>query len=219
MAQDYSKYKNLSNKNGKPVYNDCQKAEIHLGLHKGLDVDKYAVLNKAGQPVYNADQMVEIRIGLEKGLDVDKYAVLNKAGQPVYNWCQMEEIRKGLENDLDVNKYAVLNKDDKPVYNWCQMEKIRESLENDLDVDKFVHEQQQMEEAWKDFFNKPKDERISIEWNGKNYRIAEFEDMYLSQCKKDGVMPNNNIKEHFWKNCVDRQGYEPKFCKNPDISK
>ena len=60
---------------------------------------------------------------------------------------------------------------------------------------------QQMEQVWEDFFNKPKDERISIEWKGKNYRIAEFEDMYLAQCEKDGVMPNNDIKVHFWKNC------------------
>lgn len=94
----------------------------------------------------------------------------------------------------------------------------KENISKNIDIPN-SNTSQQMEQTWTDFFNKPKDERISIEWNGKNYRIAEFEDMYLAQCKKDGVMPNNNIKEHFWKNCVDRQGYEPKFCKNPDISR
>ena len=92
----------------------------------------------------------------------------------------------------------------------------KENISKNIDIPN-SNTSQQMEQTWTDFFNRPKDERISIKWNGKSYRIAEFEDMYLAQCEKDGVMPNNDIKVHFWKNCVDRQGYEPKFCKEANV--
>ena len=70
-----------------------------------------------------------------------------------------------------------------------------------------------MELLRKEFFKKPKKERTSIEWNGEKMRIAKFEDLYLAQCQLEGIIPNEDIKEHFWNNCVAIQEYEPKYCK------
>lgn len=39
-----------------------------------------------------------------------------------------------------------------------------------------------------------------------------FEDIYLSKCKEKNICPNKEIKNHFWKNCVQIQGYEPQYC-------
>lgn len=55
------------------------------------------------------------------------------------------------------------------------------------------------------------DTRGKISWDGKKMGIAEFEDRYLSACKDVGVSPNERISEHFWKNCVAANGYEPQF--------
>ncbi len=78
---------------------------------------------------------------------------------------------------------------------------------------------QRMEQTWIDFFNLPKGQRKQIKWNNKEYRIAVFEDMYLAQCQKEGAEPNTEIKEHFWKNCVDIQEYTPKYCKRDNITR
>lgn len=112
---------------------------------------------------------------------------------------------------VDICQNVIASENVKEIYK-LRSEYLLKTIEKDIKP-----LSQQMEQVWEDFFNKPKDERISIEWKGKNYRIAEFEDMYLAQCKKDGIEPNNDIKDHFWKNCVDRQGYEPKFCKEANV--
>ena len=70
-----------------------------------------------------------------------------------------------------------------------------------------------MEILREEFFKKSKKDRNSIEWNGEKMRIAKFEDLYLAQCQLEGVIPNEHIKAHFWKNCVAIQGYEPRYCK------
>ena len=73
---------------------------------------------------------------------------------------------------------------------------------------------QAMEMVWNDFFALPKEQRKKIPWDGDNLRIAVFEDKYLAECQKANVVPNDKINNHFWKNCVDIQGYEPKYCRD-----
>ena len=71
----------------------------------------------------------------------------------------------------------------------------------------------EMKNMRNEYFAKPKTERNDLIWNGEHFTIAKFEDKYLAQCKKEGIPPDENIKEHFWNNCVNINGYEPKFCK------
>ena len=71
-----------------------------------------------------------------------------------------------------------------------------------------------MEQVWKDYFALPKEERNGIEWDGEKLRPAVFDDIYLAQCDKEVVTPNEQIFNHFWDNCVAIQDYVPKFCKN-----
>ena len=71
---------------------------------------------------------------------------------------------------------------------------------------------EQMVAKWYEFVNLPREEKIDgIIWNGEKMRLAVFDDMYLAQCQKEGVEPDKQIKEHFWKNCVEMQEYVPKF--------
>ena len=72
----------------------------------------------------------------------------------------------------------------------------------------------QMEAAWVKYFSLPKENRIGISWEGEIYRPAVFDDKYLAQCSRENIVPNNEIYEHFWKNCVEMQGYTPIFCKD-----
>nr|WP_297765654.1 DUF3990 domain-containing protein [uncultured Butyrivibrio sp.] len=76
-----------------------------------------------------------------------------------------------------------------------------------------------METAWDNFFALPKEERNGIEWNGEKLRIAVFDDMYLAKCKEDGITPKQEIVDHFWRNCVDIQGYEPQYCNKVTIER
>ncbi|MBO4847257.1 MAG: HipA domain-containing protein [Lachnospiraceae bacterium] len=74
-----------------------------------------------------------------------------------------------------------------------------------------------MESSWNKFMTLPKEDKKSgIEWGGKKIRISEFDDIYISKCQRENVEPNKKISEHFWKNCVDIQGYEPKYCSLKD---
>ncbi len=72
-----------------------------------------------------------------------------------------------------------------------------------------------MENKWNDFVAKSKeDKRSGIEWNGEKIRLAVFDDIYLAECQKNSITPNDKIKEHFWNNCVKIQGYMPQFVKS-----
>ena len=42
------------------------------------------------------------------------------------------------------------------------------------------------------------------------------DDMYLAQCQEEKRMPDRQIKEHFWKNCVEANEYAPRFCAGDD---
>lgn len=141
------------------------------------------------------------------------YPLLNKAVIDMSKTIDFNKIKEIIENTPKLSETR------RDFYQRMISERYEKIIVPAIEIINEKPLSQQMEQTWTDFFNRPKDERISIKWNGKSYRIAEFEDMYLAQCKKDGIMPNNSVKEHFWKNCVDRQGYEPKFCKNPDISR
>ncbi len=68
----------------------------------------------------------------------------------------------------------------------------------------------QMEKLWHTYFEQPKDARNGIEWEGKVFRPAVFDDMYLAQCKDDNRTPDEKILGHFQK-CVNQIGYEPKY--------
>lgn len=72
-----------------------------------------------------------------------------------------------------------------------------------------------MEKTWFAFSVLPKAEREKgIEFDGQKVRLAYFDDVYLLECEKAGIKPNKQIYDHFWKNCVAIQEYEPRFCKN-----
>lgn len=71
-----------------------------------------------------------------------------------------------------------------------------------------------MEEAWYNYFNLPRDMRNGIRRNDTKMRPAIFEDLYLAECKKAGTSPDKKISSHFWNNCVDIQGYEPRYIKS-----
>ncbi len=73
---------------------------------------------------------------------------------------------------------------------------------------------EKMETVWNNYFSLPKDERKGIEWNNKKVSPAEFDDLYLSQCEKENKKPLKEITDHFWKNCVEIQGYTPRFCRS-----
>ncbi len=72
---------------------------------------------------------------------------------------------------------------------------------------------EQMENAWKSYFEQPKEYRNGIKWNGTVFRPAEFDDLYLAQCSMEKHVPLKEIQAHFWKNCVEIQGYMPKYVK------
>ena len=72
---------------------------------------------------------------------------------------------------------------------------------------------EKMEIKRSDFFSKPKENRDSIEWQGKQYRITAFEDLYLAQCKKEGRIPDEQIIKHF-NNVVAEGDYTPQFVNN-----
>ena len=76
-----------------------------------------------------------------------------------------------------------------------------------------------MEHSWELYFTLPKKERNGIMWEGRLQRVAVFEDKYLAKCKESNINPNEIIKNHFWKNCVEIQGYEPQYCNNKDFSR
>ncbi len=79
---------------------------------------------------------------------------------------------------------------------------------------------EQMEYIWDIYFHDtPKEDRHGLTWNGENLRPAIFEDMYLAECEKAGITPKQEIKEHFWDNCVSLQEYQPKFIKHNDLNK
>lgn len=73
----------------------------------------------------------------------------------------------------------------------------------------------EMERTWQEYFAKPKEERNGIEWQGTVYRPVEFDDIYIAQCKKEGVTPNKDIANHFTR-CVDGLDYTPKHFINSD---
>lgn len=87
-------------------------------------------------------------------------------------------------------------------------EEIQEEL---LSINKTHLISDEMADKWHDYFSLPKEERKGIYWDGKKYRIAVFEDIYLACCQEEGVSPEKEISRHFWKNCVEIQGYEPKY--------
>lgn len=70
-----------------------------------------------------------------------------------------------------------------------------------------------MEAARKEFFSKPKEERTTVEWEGKQYRITAFEDLYLAQCKKENRIPDKDIVTHF-NNNVAVGNYTPQYVIN-----
>ena len=70
-----------------------------------------------------------------------------------------------------------------------------------------------METVWFDYFTQPNDQKSGvIQWDGRDYRLAEFTDMYLGQCQKDSIPQNEQIRAYFQKTCIDWNEYEPRFC-------
>ncbi len=108
------------------------------------------------------------------------------------------------------NKEALLRaeKEYKDVVNE---KNVNEFIEHFTKVPSKEYDLKEMEQQWDAFFALPKPERRVITWEGREYRIAAFEDLYLSKCKEKGVSAAERISQHFWKNCVEKNGYEPKY--------
>lgn len=171
---------------------------------------------KNGIAVYNIDQIAIMKENAFSQRDKlrDLYDIVficknykNQLPKPVINMIQNGFEHKGLE----YFDYITQTQQDDLI--------DTDKLANDLldvfdDFGLITNEASvviRMEQVWNAYFALPKQVRDGIEWNGKKLCPAVFEDMYLAQCEKESRDPDQKISDHFWKNCVEMQGYEPQY--------
>lgn len=151
------------------------------------------------------------------------FNVINEAYLTLYN--------EKIPDDFAIQLKAILNNENLEdlFYETIDEEKINQNAliianqkyENRITdenakifIDKFkVTLSKEMELVREAFFAKPKEERTTIEWQGKSYRVTAFEDLYLAQCKKEGRNPDEEIIKHF-NNVVAAGNYIPQFVNN-----
>ena len=74
---------------------------------------------------------------------------------------------------------------------------------------------EKMRQAWENHYDIDEDIRPSkIEYQGEKYNPLEFDDMYLGQCQKERIEPNQRILKHF-NRCIASVDYKPKFVNLP----
>ncbi len=133
----------------------------------------------------------------------------------IENTPAISDIRKEMYKIMishRVEEIIIPNLRERHKVSYKSLSAIKESSGNSTNIEK-------MEKVWDNFFALPKEERNGIEWGGERLRIAVFDDMYLARCKEEGVNPKQEILDHFWRNCVDIQGYEPRYCNKATIDR
>lgn len=191
-------------KTGKVGYYDMLASNYDSNCTKSLlKIFPKINLNTINEIIDNTPLISDERRAFYKNIINARYhIILEKA----YNLC--------IEQNYDVDSFQRIAEGDSitkaTIYDMINNNKI--------DTFYLLPISTQMEQIWQEFFNKPKNERRSIEWNNQQYRIAVFEDIYLLQCKEEGKIPEQAINNHFWNNCVACQDYEPRYCNRAEIS-
>nr|WP_297765667.1 hypothetical protein [uncultured Butyrivibrio sp.] len=99
--------------------------------------------------------------------------------------------------EIEIAKYLANKYEKVPSLNYIQNEKENLAI-------------REMESVWQTYFDKPKNERNGIEWQGQTYRPVEFDDLYMACCRRENVTPSKTIENHFYK-CIDGLDYTPKY--------
>ena len=192
-------------KTGKVGYYDMLASNYDKNCTKALlKIFPKINLNTINKIIDETPLISDIRKAFYKNIINSRYhIILEKA----YDLC-MEQVydTDALQRIMNGNS---LTKND--IYDMIQNNKINTFYLKPIS--------EQMEQLWDNYFSIPKENREFIEWNNERYRIAVFEDIYLLQCKEENKNPVQSISDHFWKNCVNYQGYEPRYCKLNEVSR
>ena len=143
-------------------------------------------------------------------------AIIQEAPDIVLRKQIGEDIGKGYLDYLTPNESVRVKKriiDNLEELGITYHSKINQNI--DYSIDSTAHTDSisdNMERIWHEYMSLPKDQKSGIEWEGEKLRPAVFDDKYLAQCIIEKKTPDKEIREHFWKNCVNIQGYEPQFC-------